>query len=246
MAKTVVPPKSVEELFEDLSDLKLRIALLAEAEDKLEKREREIKEDVQLEQLVMQGEKRMQRHINQEYRMRRIRQVAGSVIPTAVRVVASILLLCYLGLTVAIAADSTVRVKVMELIMNIEQKYTEFGLEETGEYLDVPAEWDGFYYPAYIPQGMVLTDVLSDTVLYTHSDRTHLWFCDMSDGTKGTLDTENAAVEAVLLNGHAAIISVKEPWVSILWNIDNRVLMVDYTGTREEALQIAESVRMIK
>ena len=246
MAKTVVPPKSVEELFEDLSELKLRIALLAEEEEKLAHHDRQMKDDVQLEQLVMQGEKRMQKHINQTCRMSRIKYVTKSVIPSVVRVAASILLLCYLGLTVAIAADSTVRIKVMEFIMNIEQEYTEFGFEETGEYVDVPAEWDGFYYPAYIPQGMVLTEVLSDTVLYTHSDGTHLWFCDMSDGTKGTLDTENAAVEAVLLNGHAAMISVKEPWVSILWNIDNRVLMVDYTGTREEALQIAESVRMMK
>lgn len=246
MAKTVVPPKSVEELFEDLSDLKLRIALLAEEEENLAHHDQDIKDDVQLEQLVMQGEKRMQKHINKRYRMSQIKYVTRSVIPPTVRVAASILLFCYLGLTVAIAADSSVRIRVMEFIMNIEEEYTEFGFEETGKYIDIPIEWDGFYYPTYIPQGMVLKDILSETVLYEHSNGTHLWFYDMSDGTKGTLDTENATVESISLNGQVAMISEKDHWVSILWNIDNRVLMVDYTGTREEAIQIAESVRMIK
>ena len=38
----------------------------------------------------------------------------------------------------------------------------------------------------------------------------------------------------------------KDPWTSIIWPIDNRILEVNYTGDREEAIRIAESVRMIK
>ena len=37
MAKKVVPPKSVDELFEDLSTLKLKIALLEEQENELDR-----------------------------------------------------------------------------------------------------------------------------------------------------------------------------------------------------------------
>lgn len=42
------------------------------------------------------------------------------------------------------------------------------------------------------------------------------------------------------------MISEKGVWTAILWNIDNRILMINYTGKREEAIRIAESVRMIK
>lgn len=135
----------------------------------------------------------------------------------------------------------------MQFMMNIEERCTSFGFEDSGEIMNAPADWEGYYYPAYIPDGMLLADVVTpETVLYTHPDGRDLWFDDMSAGTGGALDTENATIDYITINGHLAMISEKGAWTAILWNIDNRILMINYTGKREEAIRIAESVRMIK
>lgn len=246
MAKKVVPPKSVDELFEDLSTLKLKIALLEEQEEELNRRAQEYDSDETLETLAVQGEQRMLKHINRSYRKSQAKYAARRTIPQIIRVAASILLFCYIGLTVAIAADSSVRIKVMEFIMNIETEYTEFGFEDTGEYIDVPVEWEGYYYPTYIPDGLAVSHVAPMNVTYMGSNGILLEFDDMTDGTKGTLDTENALIEFITINGHSAMLVQKDQWVSILWNVDNRILLVGYTGECSEAIRIAESVRMIR
>lgn len=246
MAKKVVPPKSVDELFEDLSTLKLKIALLEDQEEELNRRAQEYDSDETLETLAVQGEQRMLKHINRSYRKSQAKYAARRTIPQIIRVAASILLFCYIGLTVAIAADSSVRIKVMEFIMNIETEYTEFGFKDTGEYIDVPVEWEGYYYPTYIPDGLAVSHVAPMNVTYMGSNGILLEFDDMTDGTKGTLDTENALIEFITINGHSAMLVQKDQWVSILWNVDNRILLVGYTGECSEAIRIAESVRMIR
>lgn len=38
----------------------------------------------------------------------------------------------------------------------------------------------------------------------------------------------------------------KDMWTTVIWNADNRSLIIEYTGEREEAIKIAESVVMIR
>lgn len=246
MAKKVVPPKSVDELFEDLSTLKLKIALLEDQEDELDRYTEACDSDEQLEALALRGEQRMLKHINRGYRKSQTMYAVQRTIPRIVRVAASILLFCYIGLTVAIAADSSVRIKVMEFILNIEEEYTEFGFVDTGEYMDVPTEWQGYYYPAYIPEGFTVRYIYRDEVQYERSDGVQLDFSDIDAMTSCAIDTENANVEFISINGYSAVVIEKAPWISIIWSIDNRVLMINYTGEKEELVRIAESVRMIR
>lgn len=246
MAKKVVPPKSVDELFEDLSTLKLKIALLEDQEDELDRYTEACDSDEQLEALALRGEQRMLKHINRAYRKSQTMYAVQRTIPRIVRVAASILLFCYIGLTVAIAADSSVRIKVMEFILNIEEEYTEFGLVDTGTYMDVPIEWQGYYYPAYIPEGLTIRRFYRNEVQYERSDGVQLDFSDIDASTSCAIDTENANVEFISINGYSAVLVEKEPWISIIWSIDNRVLMINYTGEKADLIRIAESVRMIR
>ena len=92
MAKKVVPPKSVDELFEDLSTLKLKIALLEDQEDELDRYTEACDSDEQLEALALRGEQRMLKHINRGYRKSQTMYAVQRTIPRIVRVAASILL----------------------------------------------------------------------------------------------------------------------------------------------------------
>ncbi|MBQ8615935.1 MAG: DUF4367 domain-containing protein [Oscillospiraceae bacterium] len=246
MAKKVVPPKSVDELFEDLSTLKLKIALLEDQEDELDRYTEACDSDEQMEALALRGEQRMLKHINRGYRKSQTMYAVQRTIPRIVRVAASILLFCYIGLTVAIAADSSVRIKVMEFILNIEEEYTEFGFVDTGEYMDVPTEWQGYYYPASLPDGFSVQSVMRYAVHFVNNEGVQLDFMDIDAEASTAIDTENAEVKFISVNGHSALLVEKDPWISIIWSVDNRVLMVNYAGDLDSAIQIAESVRMIR
>ena len=247
MANSHRAPKELAELRGDLSALKLKIVLLEKQEAELGRIEQESDSDEALQMLVKSSEQKMLRYIDRSCRKDEIKRLAFRTFPQVAKVAACLLLVCYLGLTAAIATDSTVRVRLMQFMMNIEERCTSFGFEDSGEIMNVPADWEGYYDPAYIPDGMLLADVVTpETVLYTHPDGRDLWFDDMSAGTGGALDTENATIDYITINGHLAMISEKGAWTAILWNIDNRILMINYTGKREEAIRIAESVRMIK
>lgn len=246
MAKTVFLPKSVDELFVDLSDLKLRIALLMEQEKELDQLTQECENNAEVHTMAFRGEERIRKLINRRYRMNQVKRITRKTLPQAIRVVASILLFCYIGLTVAIAADSSVRIKIMEFFMNIENEYTEFGLRDTGEHMDVPAEWQGYYYPSYIPEGFAISRFFKYSVSYERNDGAQLDFGEFDATVSSAIDTEDAIVNFIIINGNSAMIVQKEPWTSIIWSVDNRILEINYSGDLEAAIQIAESVRMIK
>lgn len=246
MAKSNTFLASVDELYEDLSDLKLRIALLKYHENELALRVQNCEKDHALQLLIKQGESHILRHIQHVHRAKQVREVISKTVPLMLRMVAGLLLISYIGLSVAIATDSSTRIKVLDFITTIEDRYTSFEFRDTGKFLYVPSEWEGYYYPTYIPVGMTLSFVDPENVVYSSVDGTVLDFDDMNEGAVGTIDTEGAVIDVMMVNGHEAMVVKKEPWTSILWNIDNRVILVSYSGDQDEAIRIAESVQMIK
>ena len=63
----------------------------------------------------------------------------------------------------------------MKLLLHVEEEYTELSLvEDEAASFDVPAEWQGGSFPAYIPEGMKLEQSIDGNyVLYFgETDRT--------------------------------------------------------------------------
>lgn len=246
MSKILQVPKSTGELKQELTSLKLKIALQEIRERELDRLMQEYEQDEPLEKRLAQSEGPMLRRIDRDIRKMRARRCLRNTLPKVGKIAASLMLFFYLSLSVALAASPEMRVNLMNFFMNIEERYTSFGFEETGEFVEVPAEWDGYYYPTYIPEGFEVYSVDSLGVSLKRSDGAMLYFNEMGPGGSGNLDTENAKNEFISINGHTALISEKGKWTAILWSVDNRSLLIDYTGSREEAIKIAESVRMIK
>ena len=67
---------------------------------------------------------------------------------------ACVVLVIGIAAPIAIANIEAIRVRVMELLINIQDEYTEISMVENEEMaFDVPAAWRGEYYPSYIPDG---------------------------------------------------------------------------------------------
>jgi hypothetical protein len=154
---------------------------------------------------------------------------------------------------VALAASHTVRVQVMKMLVNVEKEYTELSLvEDTDASFDVPAEWEGGYYPSYIPEGYAVDSVISvpdySMVEYVNinSDKVGIDFSECGEGAESNIDTENATIESITVGGNDGFLATKENHVSIYWDNGQEYFILQTTDiAREEAVSIAESVRSV-
>ena len=70
--------------------------------------------------------------------------------------------------------------------------------EGTENYADVPVEWQGEYYPTLIPEGLVISDLLDDTVVYSFPDAP-MWqfmFSELAEGT--TIHIDNIIIFSIM------------------------------------------------
>lgn len=239
-------PKSTDQLQADLAALKLKIALQECRERELDRLMEGYARDEALEKRLAQGEGEMLRRIDRDIRKMHARRRVRNALPKAGKFAACLALVFYLGLGLAFAASPAVRVNLMKFFVNIEGRHASYGFEETGEFIEVPADWAGYYYPTYIPEGFEVARTDWSGVYFERSDGALLDFEEMGPGGAGSLDTENAKIDFIRIHGRPALLSEKGKWTSILWSVDNRSLYIGYTGGREEAVKIAESVRMIR
>ncbi len=246
MKSTIQAPKSREELNEELTALKLKIALQEYQTESLETILAEDDGDASAREQLARGEKPTIRRLNRRLRRRGLRRFAARTLPKAGKAAACLILIFYIGLTVAVATVESVRVDLMQFFVRIDGGRASFGFEASDGHLDVPSGWNGYYYPSYIPDGYVLTGVFDDSVVYQNRAGIELRFCDSDPDTRWTVDTENAEIESVTINGRPAVLIRKGMWTTIVWSIDSRCLIVDCAGTKDAALTIAKSVVMIR
>ena len=166
---------------------------------------------------------------------------------------AAILLLCvFLGGTAALAAVPSFRVRVMKLLMNMQQEYTEISLvEDEAASFDVPAGWKGDFFPGYIPEGFEVAWMSSVTPTcdwkYVDDSEKNITFSECDENTYANVDTENAELSYENVNGSSALVIEKGYVVQIVWARDNRYFILDtHECGKDETLKIARSVKRTK
>ena len=205
-----------------------------------------------LEFLETSREKRMKKM------MRRLRWISlkkqfFTVVPRTMRfAVAALGILC-IGLTTAFASNETFRVRVFSMFAEDHGQYTAVRLQEDKQKaFDVPAEWEGMYYPTYIPDGFDVVNVenLSGQIFlisFENKNNEYLTFEEMTEDAESNIDTENAQVYYTEIHGNTALVSAKADLTIVSWNEQNRILSVVFDGeVEEDALKVAKSVTRIK
>ena len=155
---------------------------------------------------------------------------------------------------VAFAASSSVRVQVMKLLVNIEKEYTELSLvEDQAASFEVPSEWDGTYYPSSIPETLTLYAVHPGTgyhsVDYVNRDtgENQMNFAEFDDSTEMNIDTENAEIQNVVINGNVGLLSIKKDQMIACWGDGKEgFVLISKKMDRDTTLTIAESVTRVR
>ena len=162
-------------------------------------------------------------------------------------------------IVVFFAAMTTVqafRAKVMNLWLDIRPEYTAFKLKGSNDAADdssIVVNWTKAYVPTYIPEGYVV-----NTLSYSKTHK-RITFENSQDGTWFTtylelgesdspvVDTEGASrFEAILINGRSGTLILKHGLVTVVWEMDNLLFVVQAQTSVETAVRIAEGVKYIK
>lgn len=171
-------------------------------------------------------------------------------------IAACIVLLTNIAIPVAIASSAFLRSKVLELLISIdeEQKSARFLFsEDEAQSFVVPVEWEGTYFPAYIPDGYTVAaydswESVYYEIEYSNSADGLIRFHEYGSESGGSSGVEGATVSYVTINDRTAFViqAQESSYIEINWNTDDRWLRLQTTGIDyEEAIQIAESVKII-
>lgn len=242
-----------EQLLEELEAAQLRLAFYDKQAQESEAFEaRCLADDAfrhQVEQMQPEVVDLISRHTTQKKR-RVFKEHVAPVMWKAVKAAACLLLIGYIGLSTAMAFSPTARLHIMGLLVKTEYDFTSFGLADDWESIDVPDDWVGEYYPAYVPEGFTLNfvqDHLGVTALVEYVSPDHQWY-QFEESTKnavGSIGTKHALVTEMTIHDRPALL-VEDPDVTmVVWAEYDKWFSVT-TWTNVDVVQIARSVTRIR
>lgn len=175
-------------------------------------------------------------------------------LPRFARVAAIFIAIAAITGSVALAASPYLRIQVMRLLTTVTPQYTEVRLveDETASF-DVPADWKGRHFPAYVPEDMEVVQITNsgDFHMVTYrgiADKGRIInFHETGSSGVTHVDTQGAAVREVDIRGQVATLVRKDNSITIYWTDGAYAYFLNGKGINEEmALRIAHSLRPIK
>lgn len=165
-----------------------------------------------------------------------------------IQAAACIVVILAIAAPVALANVEAIRVKVMQLLIDIQEDHTELSFveDENAEFY-VPENWKGRYYPSYIPEGFSLTEqsVLARWVRYQDKMGVDIMFSEYDENDAVNVNSENAELSYVEINGRNVFVIERDDMTIATWALEDRYFVVETGLSKEEALNIVRNVKRI-
>ena len=182
----------------------------------------------------------------------RLRKWINQYIPHAVRMGIMTLGIMVLGVGIAAASNTSVRLYLARLIVDVTPEYTVLQIKNSEEAFSIPDEWTGKYYPSVIPEGLIIGKVYDGVndhcVVFCKPDSSRVIF-SFEEAVNSTvnIDTEDAYCQTVIVNGHSAESVTKNDHITIYWMEDERIMIIYVRdSSAEKAIEYANGVRRIQ
>ena len=204
------------------------------------------------EQLASRGQEQVMKSLGSVFRRNRAREAAKTVLLPIVKVAVLVILVLSLGISTVVAGNSDLRKAVFELIFIPRKTHTEIQfIEHEEKVFEVPDGWLGRYFPSFLPKGYETVQVTSaaegsSLVSFMNNDGNLMHFSENTSDTYTSIDTENADVSNVLIRGYKGLMSVKGGRVILVWSADERYFVLNIDGDEKLAIEIAESLRLVR
>lgn len=169
-------------------------------------------------------------------------------VPRMVETAACLVLIVGIAAPIAIANVESIRSRVLEALIQVQEKYTEIGMIESEEdAFYVPEEWKGQYYPTYIPNGYELKEIGQFVMYleYENEDGELLTFDECTESSAVSVDSEGAIISYDKICGSEAMFIEKDDVITLIWWTEDRYFVIDSRESRSEMIRIAENVKKI-
>lgn len=240
-----------EKLYEDYEDSLFRLVMhdVAETEGSLYLEENEkLKKDPEFlpsEAAALTFEKQLSAYLKKK------RANSGKrILYKTVNRAAAAVLAVTITFSVAMLSVQAFRVRVFNLLIDMEDKYTSFQLREDnpddGE--DLTINWTDAYIPTYIPDGYEISDVTNLSsikgITYNNAEGNVILYKEFSSNTNVAVDSEDASrVETIEINGRTGTLIVKNSLVSVVWEMDGKLFLIQADTSVDETVKIAEGIK---
>lgn len=177
-------------------------------------------------------------------------KAATGMIKKTAFVILVCLLIINMLFSVTLAASRTVRMKALEFFSSSNESEIRLGYQEIEQDIDVPADWENRYYPAYVPAGyevsLYLPGINYSTLEYSNAqgETISVEICTANDSY--SINMEKATLDTVPLhNTTATVISQEYGKTDIFWTTGD-VFFVVGGNDKEAIMQVAEGIVLLE
>lgn len=151
-----------------------------------------------------------------------------------------------------------VRVKILNLVVNMQKEYTEIhlGSKDSGNTPEsnLYINWKNAYAPTKVPEGFQIVTITDNNNLkaveYENDDGDFILFQQRDENSSMNADTENTdKVVRTIIQGNEALLINKAELTTLIWYNDSYIFMITVQSRElenEDIIEIAESVTLIE
>lgn len=179
----------------------------------------------------------------------RRRQSLYAYFYTMPRKIAVFICIILLGLVISVTSVNAFKLQFINFLIHTTESYTNITLNEHQSLSapKLPSEWDGQFYPHYIPKGFEVTKATlknnTGQIIYKDESNNTILFSMNTDLQDLYVDTENTIYKTVTINDSPAKLFIKDGLHTIVFNNTHSVFIVSGNISDAELLLIAEHVQ---
>lgn len=243
----VMDPGKKNQGIDDESLLRLAASAIHE---QLEEKEKKEEQDFQEIVFTKEELQKKWKKLLWKFRWREFKDKFRLFLKKTMAAVAAVILAAGGTMVTAMAVSPTIR----EIVLTDFGKYSTLDMLISGGRVEVPDDWQGSYYPTYIPEGFDYKrtdiDTVMSSLIYENSEGMYLDFTIIipdADADIG-IDTENTTKTEIQIKGRDAILYEKKDRLisRVLINYEDCVIDIFGPVSSKEIIKIAEKIAIKK
>lgn len=159
-----------------------------------------------------------------------------------------IILVLISAMSVLMFSVEAVRVRVLNFFIERNEKYTEVRIEEENQNLTPAQDWASYYIPEYLPEGYFFSNSsgLGLLKVLEYTDEVNQIVITQGSSTTGIqLDTEDAEVRELTIDGKEGLLILKGDRTMMFWYNDDASFTINGHISEEEIIKIFRSMEKV-
>ncbi|MBN2285978.1 MAG: DUF4367 domain-containing protein [Tissierellales bacterium] len=162
---------------------------------------------------------------------------------------AVIVLVILTAMSAVIFSVEAIRVRVLNFFMEKNEKYTEVRIDSNNGKLTPVQDWDSYYSPEYLPEGYFFSEASDGGLIKVleYTDGVNQIVITQGGSDSGIqLDTEDAVVTEVTIDGNEGLLVIKDDWTMLFWHNDDSSFTIYGRINEEEIIKISENIKKVE